>query len=212
MKKILLFVTMIGLIQSTKLAAQNASVSSIEIAKVSQPCVMATYAFSQDLLDETIKAKFAEAKVESPDKSKGFKIYKGATFPEFGPEKVDIYIKTDGKKETSICYIAVSKGYDNFMNKNTDEKTIENVTTWLNNLVNAAAKVKLGHDIEDAEAVTKKAEKKYNSSADDGKDYLKDLEKLQKKIEDNKAEQAKMLKEMEDAKKVLEGLKAKLGQ
>jgi hypothetical protein len=212
MKKILLFVSMIGLIQSTKLAAQNASVSSIEIAKVSQPCVMATYAFSQDLLDETIKAKFAEAKVESPDKSKGFKIYKGATFPEFGPEKVDIYIKTDGKKETSICYIAVSKGYDNFMNKNTDEKTIENVTTWLNNLVNAAAKVKLGHDIEDAEAVTKKAEKKYNSSADDGKDYLKDLEKLQKKIEDNKAEQAKMLKEMEDAKKVLEGLKAKLGQ
>jgi hypothetical protein len=209
MKKIVLTLCL-GLAFFCKITfAQTAVESNIEIMKVNQPCVMATYTFSQDLLDETIKAKFVDAKVASPDKSKGFKIYKGVTYPPFGAEKMDIYIKTDGKKETSICYVALSKGYDNFMTKVTDAETIANVITWLNGLNGGAAKVQLGHDIEAATEANGKSEKKYNSAIEDGKDFQKDLEKLQKKIEDNKTEQAKLLKELEDAKAKVVDLQAK---
>jgi hypothetical protein len=209
MKKII-FTICLGLAFICKTSfAQTAVESTIEIMKVNQPCVMATYTFSQDLLDETIKAKFTDAKVASPDKSKGFKIYKGVSYPPFGTDKMDIYIKTDGKKETSICYVALSKGYDNFMTKITDTQTIVNVFAWLNNLSADAAKVKLGHDIEESTSVQSKSEKKYNGMVDDGKDLQKDLEKLQKKMEDNKTEQAKLLKELNEAKAKLTELQAK---
>jgi hypothetical protein len=190
--------------------AQNASESNIDIAKVSQPCVMATYNFSQDLLDETIKLKFAEAKASSPSKMKGFKKYEGVNFPEFGPDKMDVYIKTDGKKETSIAYIAVSKGYDNFVKKETDSAIVNNVVRWMNNLTAGAGSVQLNHDIDDAQELQKKSDKKYQSSVEDGKDLANDLEKLKKKIEDNKAEQAMLLKELNDQNAKLEALKAKL--
>jgi tRNA pseudouridine-54 N-methylase len=210
MKKIsILFITCLGLISNIG-KAQNASETNIEIMKVSQPCVMATYNFSQDLLDETIKGKFAEAKASSPDKSKGFKIYKGVIFPEFGADKFDVYIKTDGKKETSIAYVAVSKGYDNFVKKETDTAIVNNVTRWMNNLTTGANLVQLNHDIEDAQEVQKKSDKKYVASVEDGKDLQKDMEKLLKKIEDNKALQAVLLKELNDQSSKLNTLKEKL--
>jgi hypothetical protein len=190
--------------------AQSAVESNIEIAKVNQPCIMATYNFSEDLLIETIKAKMTEAKVPSPDKSKGFKVYSGVVLPAFGTEKLDIYIKTDGKKQTSICYIAISKGYDNFISKTTDTTTIANVMAWLNNLNGDASKIQLGHDIEDGTSMQNKSDKRYNSSVEDGKDLQKDLEKVQQKILENKAEQAKLLKELEEAKAKVLDLKSKL--
>ncbi len=189
--------------------AQNAVLGTVEIAKISQPCLTAGYNFNEDLLIETIEKKMVDAKVPKPDKSKGFKIYKGVNYPAFGPEKMDIYIKTDGKKETSTCIVAVSKGYDNFMQPTTDSAVLANVKTWLSNLQADAGGVQLVHDIETQTDNSKKAEKKYNTSVDDGKDYQKDLEKIQRKIEDNKAEQAKLLKEWEDAKSKVVELQAK---
>jgi hypothetical protein len=209
MKRIFLVILAIGLFTNI-LNAQNASYSSIEVLKIVRPCVMNTYNFSQDLLDETIKKKFAEAKVDNPDKSKGYKIYRGVSFPAFGSEKLDIYIKTDGKKETSICYIAVSKGYDNFLNPTTDSATMAMVAAWMNELNAGASKVELTHKVEESTDMTNKAEKKYKQSVDDGDDYQKQLEKLKNKIEENKNEQARIKKEMEDEQAKLKALKEKL--
>ena len=207
MKKTSLILSLLFVIIGFATSAQNATESTINIMKVSHPCVMATYNFSQDLLDETIKGRMESAKVPSPGKSKGFRVYRGVNLPEFGTEKMDIYMKTDGKKESSICYVAVSRGYDNFMTAKSDSATISAVENWLNTMVAYASANQWRHDIEDQESVTKKCDKAYNSSVVDGKYYQKDLEKLQRKIEDNKAEQAKLLRELESAKAKLEELK-----
>jgi hypothetical protein len=209
MKRILFLSFAFIALNTISVSAQMATSSTIEILKGAQPCVMATFPFSEDLLMETIKLKMERAKLDGPDKAKGgFKVYKAASYADFGNEKFDIYFKTDGKKESSICYMALSRGYDNFVNKDKDEVVFLAMMDYMNSLKEDAAKVKLGHDIEDAQEANAKAEKTYNNSVNDGKDYEKDLEKLKKKIEDNKAAQEKLMKEWNDAKTKLQELKA----
>ena len=57
MKKTSQILSLLFVIIGFATSAQNATESTINIMKVSQPCVMATYNFSQDLLDETIKGR-----------------------------------------------------------------------------------------------------------------------------------------------------------
>jgi peptidoglycan hydrolase CwlO-like protein len=205
MKKLIIILSaVVGL--SVSSFAQTAVESNIEIKKITTPCVMATYNFSQDLLDETIKKRFSDLNASSPDKSKGFKIYRSVSLPEISADRLDVFIKTDGKKQTSICYIALSRGNDNFMNPQSDSQAYTKLKNWMNNLNDNAGAIQLQHEIDDQKDNTAKMEKKYNSSVSDGKGLEKEIENLKKKIEDNKAEQAKKLKDWDDAKAKLEEL------
>ncbi len=210
MKKIILcFALCSGVLFASTIKAQNATEGVVSFKKNNIPAVVASFNVSQDLLDETLKKKMETLGVAKPEKEKGFKVYKGINIPSIAAEKLDMYVTTDGKKNTSMVNIAISTGNENWLTAQNNEAAIKGLKAWVNELVADAVTVQLGHDVEDATDIEKKAFKTYNSAVEDGADLNNKMEKLKKEIEENKAEQAKKLKMLDEAKQKLEELKTK---
>ncbi len=200
---ILLFLTIVS-------NAQNAKSATVEYNKVNAPCVVANYNLPAEVVEDALKKKMDQLKLGSADKSKGFKVYKGVILESISTDKMDYYTKVEGKKGTSTAYIMASKGYDNFANPTDDAKVIENLILFLNNFVTDANAFQLSNDIDAQQKVAEKAQKSYTNAVDDGNSYAKDLEKLQKRIADNKEEQQKLKENAEKEKITLDALKEKL--
>jgi hypothetical protein len=188
--------------------AQDAKESSIEIMKATQPCVEATYNRPSELMEDALKKKLADAKVGSGDKSKGFKVYKGIILPEISTDKIDLYTKIDGKKDNTTVYMLVSKGYDNFVSGAKDEAIVTNMKNFLNGLEVNAAALKLLADIEAAKIALNNAQDKYSNAVSDGKDLVKQKEKIEKNIEENKSIQSARSKDVDNANANLKALMA----
>ncbi len=55
--------------------AQDAGQGTVEINKISQPCVKATYSISADMVEGALKKKFSDAKLGSSSKATdGFRV------------------------------------------------------------------------------------------------------------------------------------------
>jgi uncharacterized protein YPO0396 len=100
--------------------------------------------------------------------------YTGVTLSEISPDKVDIYTKVEkGPNNSSVVYMAVSKGYNNFTNNASDSLITQNVKIFLQAFVkdaaNHSADVGISNQINDVN----KDEKKYQHLLDEQKDLQK---------------------------------------
>lgn len=67
--------------------------------------------------------------------------YKGVVLSEISPEQVDIYTKVvPGPNNTSVVYMAVSRGYNNFTNSQTDSSINGRVKDFLLSFIGDANK------------------------------------------------------------------------
>jgi hypothetical protein len=103
----------------------------------------------------------------------------------------------------------LSKGYDNFTNETADPALFANAKTFVNNLVNVTAAADLERQIAEQESIVKKADKKYNSSVDEGGDLEKKKRQIEQDIQDNIKDQANKKAEAASQLQILETLKAK---
>lgn len=209
MKKTLLSLT---LLTSLSLAAwaQNAKTTSTVFNKTEQQCVTADYQMPGNLVEGALKKKFADAKLGSDSKaSDGFRVFKGVTLSKINAEKMDLYYKVDEKKPLSTVSILTSKGYDNFIKKETDSSIINNTILFLNNFVNDVNAFKLNKDIEAQQEVIEIAEKKNKSIAKEGESLLKSKSKTESKQSQNNIEIGSLKSDMENQQKTLETIKTK---
>ena len=209
MKKTLFTLTTLAFFSLTALA-QNAQTGTTIINKASQPCVYAEYQYEGSIVEGALKKKFADAKIGSDSKATdGFRVYKGVVVPQLTNEKIDLYVKVEEKKPMSTVYMLTSKGYDNFMKKETDSNTINNSIAFLNNFMNDVLSFKLGKDIEKQEDVINDAEKKNKNIAKDGESLLKEKSKIESRISKTNIEIGSLKSDMENQQKMLETVKAK---
>lgn len=62
--------------------------------------------------------------------------YKGVTLSEISPDKLDIYTKVqEGPNNSSVVYMAVSRGYNNFANSMADSSITQNVKNFLQSFI-----------------------------------------------------------------------------
>jgi len=134
--------------------------------------------------------------------------YKGVTFSEISPDKLDIYTKVEkGPNNSSVVYMAVSRGYNNFTNGAADSSITENVKTFLESFVNDANKysadVVIGNQMEEVN----KDEKNYQRLLEEQKDLQKKksniesrLAEIQNELNAKKEIIDKKKSEVEDAK------------
>jgi septal ring factor EnvC (AmiA/AmiB activator) len=209
--KNLITIFILSIIATLNLQAQNAEESTISILKVDQPCVKATYNVSEDVLSTAWNTEMAKYDIKKSSKVKGgFQKYSGVNIPSISADKIDLYIKMDGKKDNSSLTVLVSKGYDNFVNAEKYPEMVTATKNLMNDLVNGAAIAQLKAEITNQEKVVEKAEKSEKSSIKSGEDLADDMKKLEKRIEDNKSDQEKAKQELEKENKALTELKAKL--
>jgi hypothetical protein len=207
MKKV---IATLGLALASVIAvqAQNAHEAIVKYDKIQANGVVAEYDRPKSVIEEALKKELEKEGLGKSKSSKGYDLYAGTTWSNISTDKVDAYFKVEGKKNKSTVTVLISKGYDNFVNANSDMATIENVKKFLNNLNVGADKVQLGLDIKAQEEVVKKAEKNYNNSVNDGKSLLSDKEKIEKKIAENNTDQQQKQNALNETKAKLDQLKA----
>ncbi len=186
--------------------AQAAPVSTM-IEKENRNAVMIEIKQPVDITTDALQQKLQRAGLNEKVK-KGTASYKGVVLSEISKDKIDIYTKVEaGPNNTSVVYMAVSKGYNNFTSSESDTVITQNVEAFLNSFVKDAdnhfADVGISNQIKDEN----KSEKEYQKLLKEQKDLQEKkskidnrLAEIQTELDVRKANLDKMKVGVEDAK------------
>lgn len=112
--------------------AQNARETNAKFKDAQQPAVTADYMAESDLVEDWLKHRLDKEGFGRKSSEKGYDVYKGVSWGRVSSEKLDIYVKVDGKKGKSNVTMMVAKGYDNFVSGAKDGALISKVQDFLN--------------------------------------------------------------------------------
>lgn len=188
MKKFLIALSLLVSVGMTQVVtAQVARETSVTFNKVSQNAIVADFKCSKDALETVLKKRFSEAKLsKSRSASNKFQKFEGVNLNEVSLEKMDVYYRVTGKKDNATVEFLLSKGYDNFINSQTDATTVANLKNFIASLEQDLIKHNLLALIEAKEKEIKAGEKTLDSRKSDISKAEKELEKA--KAEANKQE------------------------
>ena len=214
MKKIILS-GLIALTMTIASYAQEAKYGMMPFGKVQHPAVSETYQAPAGIVEEILKKKFTDAKLQSTAKSSesGFKVMKGVKWNEVAAQTIDVYFRVEGSKDklTSTVSIMTSLGNDNFFNNESNPQEIQNTMNFLDGLIKEVNVAKALADIKPVEAALATAEKKVESLKKDGDKMMAEKRSTETKISDNVNEQGRMQSEVENQERLLEIAKAQTG-
>jgi hypothetical protein len=198
MKKISILAIVLALFSLTNSSAQVMLETSQELDKKQQPAFVVTFNFTQDIAEEAISRYLKNNKIKFKS-SKGVFSCERVNYAMLSPNTVDLYYKCIGDKKsgTTMMFIFVSKGYENFVSSAADPVIAANVSGMFSLLKEEARQIRIEHQkrvIEDAQKEVDKSLKK-----------LEDLKDQQRKMEDEiNARRANVEKEnqtLEDIKR-----------
>src|SRR5271154_6763885 len=186
--------------------AQAAPVSTM-IEKENRNAAMIEIKQPVDITTDALQQKLQRAGLNEKEK-KGTASYKGVVLSEISKDKIDIYTKVEaGPNNTSVVYMAVSKGYNNFTSSDADTVITQNVEAFLNSFVKDAdnhfADVSISNQIKDEN----KSQKEYQKLLNEQKDLQQKKNKIdnrlveiQNELDVRKTNLDKMKVGVEDAK------------
>lgn len=210
MKKILLtFLTSFSMMLYAN--AQDAKVASVEFNKQSQPAVSADFEMSGSVAEGAIKKKLSDAKLKGGSTKNGFITYQEVIIPEIRAEKMDVYFKVEDRKTSSTVYMLTSKGYENFMSKDSDPEVINRTIAYLNAMKKDIFSYGYNEEIAKQEDKLKDLEKDLKKSIKSGESLNKDKAKTENKATENRNEIGQLKANMDNQNKTLEFVKAKTG-
>ena len=195
---------------STFSFAQNAHEARVKFMKGEQNAIVADYDLPKGIVEDALKERLEKAGLTKKSAEKGFMTYKGTNWVDVSPDKMDVYAKVEGKGDKSTITILVSKGYDNFITSTTDAEKVQKVQAFLNGFINDAKAYQLRLAIVAQEKVVKEVEKDLKGSTEDGEKLVREKEKVENQIAENKTEQSKKQTVVDAEKKKLEAMKAQL--
>lgn len=190
--------------------AQNAREASVKFMKGQQNAIVADYDLPKEVVEEALKQRLDKEGLGKKGSEKGFSAYKGTTWVNISPDKMDVYTKVEGKGDKSTITLLASKGYDNFVTTATDADKVQKLEAFLNDFIKDARAYQLRLAIAAQEEIVKKAEKDQKNTADDGDKLVKEKEKIEKQIADNKTEQSKKETVVATEKSKLEDLRKQM--
>jgi hypothetical protein len=182
---------------------------STMIEKENRNAVMITINQPVDITTDALQQKLQRAGLNERVK-RGVASYKGVTLSEISKDKIDIYTKVEkAPNNTSIVYMAVSKGYNNFTNSGADSIITANVEAFLNSFVKDAdnhfADVNIGSQMTDIS----KSEKEYQQLLDEQRDLEKKKGKIDSRLTEIQNELIVRKTDMDKKKTAMEDSKNK---
>jgi hypothetical protein len=146
--------------------------TSQELNKQQHPAFVVTYNFTDDIANEAISRRLKADKIKFKSSKEVFTCER-ASYPMISPNPIDLYFKVVGDKKmgTTMVYVFVSKGYDNFVSQKDDSLVAANVSALFQAIKADARQVR----IENQQVVLNNAQKEVEKS-------LKKLADMQDKI------------------------------
>jgi len=168
----IILLSSVTLFTGTALYAQ-ARDASVMIDKENRNAVMITIDQPEKITNEALQQRMERSGLKEKEK-KGIVSFKGVTLSEISPDKVDIYTKVEaGPNNSSVVYMAVSRGYNNFTNTTVDSNITQNVKTFLESFVKDAATYSADVGIKNQINDVIKDEKKYQRLLEEQRDLQK---------------------------------------
>jgi hypothetical protein len=182
MKQIkILLLTSAAMLSAVFIFGQAAPASTM-IEKENRNAVMIVISHPVDITTDALQQKLERAGLKEKIK-KGAGSYKGIILSEISKDKIDLYTKVDpGPNNTSVVYMAVSKGYNNFTSSDADTAVTANVEAFLNSFVKDANNYSADVDISNQIKGQEKSEKQYQKLLDEQKDLLKKKDKIDMRL------------------------------
>jgi hypothetical protein len=198
MKKISILAIVLAFFGLTKLSSQVMLETSQELNKQQQPAFVVTFNFNQDIAEEAITRYLKSNKIKFKS-SKGIFSCERVNYALLSPNTVDLYYKCIGDKKagTTMMFIFVSKGYENFVSQATDPVVAANVSGMFTLLKEEARQIRIERQqkvIDDAQKEVEKSLKKLD-------DLKEQQRKVEKEIEDRRANVSKEGQVLEDIRK-----------
>lgn len=167
--------------------------------------VVAEYAIGEEVISKSLFDYLSSIGISKPSSSNGYKVFKAAMWGEISPEKLDIYIKTDGSRSKSTVTIILSKGYDNYVTSQKDADIVQRLNSFLGRL-------QLYANVVAQQEFIKKVEEDMATINKETESLKREQDKLSKKIEENKSQSERQQKALESEQAKLEELKKQLPQ
>lgn len=185
--------------------------TSVMIDKENRNAVSIAVPQNKDVSTDALQQRLQRAGLKEKP-MKGIAIYKGVVLSEISPDKLDIYTKVEeGPNNSSVVYMAVSKGYNNFTNSGSDSVLTDKVKTFLESFVpdasNFSAELGISGQMEDL----KKLEKSGQRLTDEQKDLQKKKTNLENRLREIDNELRLNNEQIEKKKSELEEAKTKRG-
>ncbi len=187
--------------------AQNVREASIQYNKTSQSGVVADFNYPKEALNAVIQKRLNDAKLGKSKTSSKFNMFAGVSWPEISIDKIDVYYKVSGKKNTSTVEFMISKGYDNFINANNDPNAVQNLKNFLASLEQDLKDYMLQNNVKAQEEIVKKAEKVVATSNSNVDKLEKQKINIEKDIEKSKKDLDAAQKALEAEQKTLNSMK-----
>ncbi|RYD99863.1 MAG: hypothetical protein EOP54_02375 [Sphingobacteriales bacterium] len=157
----------------------------------------------KEVLNASLDDYFKKAFNSKFSTSKGFKTFKGVSWPEVAADKLDVYYKVDGRKGKNTVTVLVSKGYDNFINGASDANIADGVKNFMNTIQAKTVSASIANAIAAAQKVVDEAQKDYDKVVKKEGELRKSKEKMEKDLLDQQ-------KDLADKEKTLNQAKANL--
>jgi hypothetical protein len=190
-------------------APGQAREASVMIEKENRNAVVIGINQPEKITREALQQRLERSGLNEKSKN-GVAKYKEVTLSEISPGKVDIYTKVEkGPNNSSVVYMAVSRGYDNFTTNPTDSTLTQNVKTFLESFVKDAdshsADLVITNQINDVN----KEEKAYERLLDEQKDLQKKKSNIESRLVDIQREINAKEEEIQKKKSGVEDAKIK---
>lgn len=157
----------------------------------------------KEVLSASLEDHFKQTFNSKSSTSKGFKTFKGVSWPEVSTDKLDVYYKVDGRKGKNTVTLLVSKGYDNFISGTSDPQIAEGVKSFMNTIQGKTVDASIANAVAAAQKVVNDAQKDYDKVAKKEGELRKSKEKIEKDLLNQQ-------KDLADKEKALNQAKAKL--
>jgi hypothetical protein len=211
----------VGLLLITAAQAQTSS-TTIQYNKSMQPAHRLDLSNNVDDVEATILNKLKQNgyKPETDGrlfwkKSKidGFYEFNNIIIPTISNQKLDMYFKVVQKnaeeKNSSIIYLLVSTGNENFSSPDRDTALWNNTKVFLDQFVENTVVYKLEQDIKKQEDVIARSKKELTTLQKGEKELEDRIKKLQGELLQNQSDQAQQHLGITEQEKSLETLKVK---
>lgn len=162
----------------------QAKEASVMIDKENRNAVMITIDQPENITSDALQQRLERSGLKSKSRN-GVMSFKGVVLSEISPGKVDMYTKVEkGPNNSSVVYMAVSRGYNNFTNSAADSSIAQNVSTFLESLVMDANNQYADVGITTQMNEINKDEKDYQNLLEEQKDLQKEKADIDNKLTD----------------------------
>lgn len=187
MKKLLQAATLLLFVVPA--SAQDIRESQVRLGKEDRSAFVATYSYDDEIVQGALEERLKEAGLKRDGRKSGYALYKQETWTDLSTNKLDFYIRVDGRKGKSTLSFVASKGYNNDITSANDPGTAGNIRNFLTAMeqqINAyAVKLEIAAKEKAAAEVAKKnkaIKKDLEENEKEKRKHEEDLKDLKNKL------------------------------